>query len=74
MTEQEQFAFVGTMTKAASRLRIYGRFQENYFVWFDPTTVNKWKTPPGPDKKTILFNACLSLQRYLAPWNPPKTT
>jgi hypothetical protein len=66
MTDDEKFVFTGTLFKAASDLRIFGRLQEDYFVWFDPmANMTKWKTPPGTDKKDILFKAAQSLQNYL---------
>jgi hypothetical protein len=65
MNEQENFC--GTICLAASRLNIYGRFQQDYFVWFDPMNGARWKTPTGTDKKDILFKACESLSHYLAP-------
>ena len=69
MTDEEKMVFCGTTCMAARRLNIYGRFQEDYFVWFDPmANMHKWKTPTGTDKKDILFNACESLVEYLAPW------
>lgn len=66
MSEQEQFC--GTVCYAASKLRIFGRFQDDYFVWLDPFVGAQWKTPSGTDKKDVLFKACESLVQYLAPW------
>lgn len=73
MTDHEQMIFCGTIFAAASMLRIFGRIQEDYFVWFDPMAGKRWKTPPAQDKKQILVNACQSLQDYLS-CNPAKTT
>jgi hypothetical protein len=63
MTSEE---FCGHVCMAARRCSIYGRFQEDYFVWFDPVVQARWKTPTGTDKKDILFKACESLVNYLA--------
>lgn len=72
MTEQEAIQFIGETCMAARRLKIYGRFQEDYFVWFDPNNIRfMWKTEPGKDKKEILLKACNSLINYL---NPCQTT
>jgi hypothetical protein len=68
MSDDEKMEFCRTTCLAARSLRIFGRFQDNYFVWFDPmANMAKWKTPPGADKRDILFKACQSLVNYLAP-------
>lgn len=61
----EQAKFCGEICWAARQLNIYGRIQEDYFVWFDPMNGARWKTPTGSDKKDILFKACESLVLYL---------
>lgn len=65
MTEREQMEFCGVLCMAARRLRIFGRFERDYFVWFDPAVGSIWKSQPATHKKNILFNACKSLQDYL---------
>jgi hypothetical protein len=74
MTEIELLNLCGTLTKAASRIKIFGRFEKDYFVWFDPAVGARWKSSPAQDKKDILVNACKALQEYLTPWNPPQST
>jgi len=67
MTEEEIMKFCGTTCMAARRLNIYGRFQEDFFVWFDPSANRmRWRTESGKDKKDILYKACLSLVNYLS--------
>ncbi len=68
MSEEESIRFIGETCMAARSLRIYGRFQEDYFVWFDPGNMRfTWKTEPGKDKREILLKACNSLINYLNP-------
>jgi hypothetical protein len=67
MTDEEKFTFCGTICLAARELGIYGRFQEDYFVWFDTMGRRKWSTPSGANRKDILFMACQSLTNYLCP-------
>lgn len=68
MTEKEQFEYVGTLCKAASRLGIAGRWNGEWFDFFDPQTRVLIQTKPArlSDRVSTLFDACKQLNDYLA--------
>lgn len=64
-TEEERMQFCGTICIAARRCGIYGRFEDNYFRWFDPMASHQFPVPHNGDKKATLELACDELVKYL---------
>lgn len=66
MTPDEKMIFCGTLCLAARRLGIYGRFQDDGFMWFDPMANRmRWLVPFNLNKIETLVDACNSLVNYL---------
>lgn len=65
MTDDEQMRFCAQICLAARKLGIYGRFRNNVFMWFDPTSHQKLTCRYGSTQKETLFLACEDLVNYL---------
>ncbi len=70
MIADEKIRFCGTLCSAARALGIGGRWDGDDFLWIDPLAhpPSFIKGDKGEDKSETLYNACLALQNYLAPW------
>ena len=68
-SEDQRMEFCGHICRAAQKLGIYGRFQDDGFMWLDPMAQTTFLTENLEDKKHTLERACENLIEYLK-WTP----